>query len=131
MKRMPLLLVLLLAPAAVAAQQVSWSDAETVTVTLSNFAFAPERIELDHGRTYRLHLVNAASGGHNFVARDFFAGATVAPADRERIVNGKIEVPAGGSVDVRLMPPEAGRFDLHCSHFGHSAFGMTGEIVVR
>ncbi len=29
------------------------------------------------------------------------------------------------------LVPRAGTYRLHCSHFLHSSFGMTGTIVVR
>ena len=113
------------------AQTSDWTDAATVTITLSNFDYEPETIELEHGRAYRLRFVNAASGGHNFVARDFFAAAEIAERDRATVAEGKVELDGGESVEVRLVAPAAGEYEVHCSHFLHSTFGMTGEIVVR
>ena len=131
MRRLVPLLALSLALSPAIGQRAEWSSAEPLTVTLTNFAFTPESLVLEQGRIYRLHIVNAASGGHNFVARDFFRRATIAPQDAAKLRNGAVEVPAGGSVDIRLMAPAAGEYDLHCSHFLHTAFGMSGEIVVR
>lgn len=131
MTRFVLLFVLVLAAAPASAQRAEWANAEQVTVTLSNFEFAPETITLTHGRIYRLHLVNNASGGHNFVARDFFRHATVAPQDAAKLDDGTIELEGGESVDIRFVAPQAGEYDLHCSHFMHTVFGMTGDIVVR
>lgn len=131
MTRFPFFAALALIAAPAIGQPVDWAHAETVTVTLSNFDFAPETLQLESGRPYRLRFVNAASGGHNFVARDFFRAAMIAPSDRARIANGKIELRSGESADVRIMIAEPGRYAVHCSHFMHSVFGMTGAIVVR
>ncbi|MBC7985848.1 MAG: cupredoxin domain-containing protein [Sphingomonadaceae bacterium] len=122
---------LLLAAAPAAAQPADWSRAQQVTVTLSNFAYAPETIRLRRGQPYRLHFVNAADGGHNFVAREFFAAATVAAEDRARVDEGVIELGGGASGDVRLRIDAPGRYEVHCSHFMHTTFGMSGEILVE
>lgn len=127
-----LLILLFVLPAAPAlAQPVDWSDAETVTVTLSSFEFTPETIAIEHGRPYRLVFVNRSSGGHNFVAREFFRTARMPAEDRARLDRGRIEVDSGERAEIRVFLAEPGRYDVHCSHFMHSVFGMTGDIVVR
>ena len=103
----------------------------SVAVQMSNFKFAPSTIVLDHGRSYVLHLVNAASGGHDFTAVEFFAAANVAAADRRFISDGEVEVPPGRAIDIRLVAPAAGRYKLKCSHSLHKMLGMSGSIVVR
>ena len=106
------------------------SGAQTLEIDLSNFKFTPSTISLQHGQTYRLHFVNRADGGHDFVAKAFFADARIAPADAGKIKDGEIELKGGASADVTLTPQTAGTYKVHCSHFMHSAFGMTGKIVV-
>jgi uncharacterized cupredoxin-like copper-binding protein len=122
---LPLLLAVLPAP-------LSAQDAPTtVTIELSSFRFSPNMVHLDHGKPYVLRLVNISDGGHDFMARDFFAAAQVDPTDRGKIRNGRVEVDGGGQVDVRLTTPSPGAYKLRCSHFMHAPFGMTGQIVVR
>lgn len=104
---------------------------QTVTVELSSFKFTPATLTLQHGRNYRLHLSNTASGGHNFVAKEFFAASTVAPEDRGKIGKGRVDVARGQSIDIRLIPNTVGIYKLRCSHFMHSTFGMTGAIVIQ
>lgn len=113
------------------AQSSDWSRAETVEITMASFSYSPETIRLEHGRPYRLHFVNAAGGGHNFVAREFFDAATIAPEDRAKVSDGRVELAGGASVDIRLMIARPGSYEVHCSHFLHSTFGMTGAIAVR
>lgn len=112
------------------AQAVDYSRAQAVEVDLSSFKFTPAKVELRAGQPQLLTLINTSSGGHNFAAREFFAAADIAPQDAGRIKKGAVEVGKGETVVIRLMP-RAGQYDLKCSHFGHSTFGMTGVIVVR
>ncbi len=51
---------------------VDWSKAETVTVTLSEFRFAPARLSFQSGVPYRLRLRNAGTRDHTFVSPGFF-----------------------------------------------------------
>lgn len=102
----------------------------TVSVTLSNFKFNPAQIQMRAGVPTVLHLVNTASGGHNFTAPEFFAAAKIAPASQALVHDGKVEVPKHSALDVTLTPA-AGQYSLKCSHMLHSSFGMNGSIVVR
>lgn len=129
MRRRFLFAALLLATPA-AASGPDWGTAPEVEVRLTSFAFTPARIELVAGHPYKLRLVNGASGGHNFHAKDFFAAAQIAPADQEHVQKGTVEVAAHQTVELRLVAPAAGRYELNCSHFLHQSFGMSGEIVV-
>lgn len=108
-----------------------WSHAEVASVELTNFKFTPSTITLKAGQAYDLRLENRASGGHDFAAQEFFAAAKIMDADRAKVSGGKIALDAGQSADVHLVAPRAGTYKLRCTHFMHSSFGMTGEIVVQ
>ncbi len=110
--------------------QTAFARAQPVTVTLANFKFIPKHIRLRAGTPYALHLVNTASGGHNFTAPEFFAAAKVAPEDAAEIADGQVELAGGASKTVRLLPA-AGTYKLTCTHPGHALLGMTGDIVVE
>jgi plastocyanin len=107
------------------------ANRQDIQVTLRNFGFAPNMLRLQRNMSYAIHLVNSASGGHSFSAPGFFAAMTVAPEDRAKIVNGKIEIPAGQTVDITVTPMMAGSYPIVCSHFLHSTFGMKGEAVIE
>ena len=117
------------APAAAIAQTPDWSHAQRVEVTLASFSFSPRTIHLRGGQPVILHLVNSASGGHDFTAEKFFSSATVRPQDRGAIAGGSVDLGGHQSRDVALVP-RAGHYPLKCSHTLHKMFGMTGEIVV-
>lgn len=119
---------LALVPAASAAAQPA--QPAIVTVTLSNFKFEPNQVQLRAGAPTILHLVNTAAGGHSFSAPQFFASATVAPASRPLVTAGTVQVPKHSAVDIALTPA-AGQYPLKCTHTLHAAFGMKGSIIVR
>ena len=100
-------------------------------VRLSNFKFEPRTIELMAGRDYVLALTNDSGGGHNFTAREIFAAATIAAADRGAIANGTVEVPGHQRRTIRLRAASPGTYKVKCTHTLHGTFGMRGEIVVR
>lgn len=104
---------------------------QALTVEMSNFKFNPSTLTLKHGQSYVLHFVNNASGGHDFVAKEFFASSAISPEDRAKVKNGEIELSGGESADVHLVANTPGTYKSHCSHFMHSSFGMTGQIVVE
>jgi len=104
---------------------------QVVSVELSSFKFAPAEITLRHGQTYRLHLVNASGGGHDFTAPEFFAASSVAAGDRGLIADGKVRMAGKQAIDITLTPEKAGTFPLRCSHFLHSSMGMNGRITVQ
>jgi plastocyanin len=123
--RAALLALLLLAPAATAAQEAP--RPLVVEVRLSNFDFSPSAIALPAGRPVVLRLVNSGGGGHNFSAPQFFAAATNVSGPVRR---GAVEVPGRQTVEIRLTPAR-GTYRLKCTHTLHSAFGMNGEISVE
>ena len=117
-----------LAPFAAWAQSSQGQPAETITIRLSNFAFAPAQLHLRVGVPVRLHLVNDSSGGHSFSAPALFAASAYPSGGPPQ--DGTVQIAAGGSVDITLVPRAAGTYKLECTHFLHSTFGMTGTIVV-
>jgi plastocyanin len=104
---------------------------ESVTVELSSFKFSPAALRLQHGRAYRLHLVNTSGSGHDFAAPEFFAASAIAPEDRALVAGGKVKLAARHSADVTLTPEKAGTYALRCTHFLHSTMGMSGTITVE
>jgi uncharacterized cupredoxin-like copper-binding protein len=118
-----LLALALLLPATAIAQQ----PPQRVEVRLSSFDFTPSTIRLTAGRPVTLHLVNSGDGGHNFAAPEFFAAAHNVSGPVER---GRVEVAGNQSADITLTPTR-GTYRLRCTHALHTAFGMSGQIVVE
>jgi uncharacterized cupredoxin-like copper-binding protein len=97
------------------------------TIDLANFRFSPKPIRLAAGRPVTLTFVNRSGSGHDFTAKAFFAGSRIAAGAAP---GGKVELRGGETKSITLVP-SAGTYEVHCSHFLHTSFGMTDQIVVR
>jgi uncharacterized cupredoxin-like copper-binding protein len=113
----------------IAPASLDFANAEQVEVTLKNFDFVPSEVRLQAGRPYELVITNAADGGHDFTAPEFFAAAQIMESDAPLVESGQVDLEGGQSVTVHLVPAE-GSYDLVCTHFGHPALGMRGSITV-
>ena len=113
-----------------------WAGVETVSLMLSDFHFRPDQLELQQGRPYRLHLVNASTSAHTFSSAPFFkaivirrpvpgTGAGIA------ITSGEIAVGPGEQKDLDFVAVTPGSYAFVCSKFLHSTLGMAGNIVVH
>jgi plastocyanin len=120
-----------LSASAGSAQPTDQGVVRPLTIELSSFKFTPATLQLQRGTTYRIHFVNVSSGGHNFVAREFFAASTIAATDQGKVHDGEINLARGVAANIVLVPNRVGSFKSHCSHFMHRAFGMTGTIEVQ
>ncbi len=116
-------------------QAADWDAAETPTIELSEFAFAPSEISLTAGQPYVITVLNVGDVKHEFTAEDFFgtvafrkaedaSGEFKAPAPRE------VEVFAGAEIELYLIPMEPGTYELVCEIEGHYEAGMFGTITV-
>lgn len=100
-----------------------------MTVRMSDFAFAPDSLRLRAGTPVRLRLVNESSGGHDFSAPAFFAASTY-PAGAAAPTDGGVEVEAGRTVELTVIPRAPGTYPVECTHLLHAFFGMTASIEV-
>ncbi len=115
---------------------VDWSKAETVTVTLSEFRFAPARLNFQSGVPYRLRLRNAGTRDHTFTSPGFFraiAAEKLVAADGEiaRPYLQSIAVPPGAEKELFFVPVKTAVYDVKCTVILHESFGMEGKISVR
>jgi plastocyanin len=121
----------ILRPAAVAALSLMVSAAALAqpvgqVITVWSFGFSPHPIHLAAGRPVTLTFVNRSGSSHDFTARTFFANASITAGDAR---DGEVELGPHETKTVTLIP-RAGTYHVHCSHFLHSAMGMSDEIVV-
>jgi uncharacterized cupredoxin-like copper-binding protein len=99
----------------------------TQTITVWSFGFAPRPIHLAAGRPVTLVFVNRSGGSHDFTASAFFARSTITAGAAP---GGEIELRGHETKSVTLIP-RAGTYPAHCSHFLHTQFGMSDQIVVN
>jgi uncharacterized cupredoxin-like copper-binding protein len=102
-----------------------------ISITLTNYAFTPDILNLKAGTTYHLHFVNSGTKDHNFSAPDFFAGSQVAPEDQAKVAKGLVALESGQSTDITVTPDRQGTFAFECTHFMHKMMGMHGTITVQ
>lgn len=113
-----------------------WSKMETVTVTLSEYAFSPSTLVFKEGVPTKLVLKNVGKEHHYFVSEQFFrnvATRKVQSSDGEfkSPFFTAVEVYAGKTAEWFLIPMKKGTFDLLCTVKGHAESGMKGKIEVR
>jgi plastocyanin len=105
--------------------------ATPVSVTLSDYTFTPNALNLKSGTAYQLHFVNSGSKGHDFSAPEFFAASQLAPEDQAKVNKGLVALESGQSVDITITPGQAGTYPIECTHFMHKMMGMHGNIIVQ
>jgi uncharacterized cupredoxin-like copper-binding protein len=122
-----ILLAVPLVPAGLAMAQA----AAPISITLTNYAFAPSALNLQAGTTYHLHFINSGSKDHDFSAPEFFAAAQIASEDQAKVEKGLVALEGGQSLDITVTPGHPGTFAVECTHFMHKRMGMHGSIVVQ
>lgn len=105
-------------------------DERAVSVSLRMFRIQPKLLHMKSGRPIVLRVTNDSGIAHDLTAPEFFARSAVAPADRAKVINGRIELGANDNVAVMIIP-RSGRYPVKCSHPLHKMLGMTGTIVVE
>jgi plastocyanin len=123
-------LILPMLAIAAAPQTAAAQTSETITISLTDYAFTPAALDLKAGTAYRLHFTNAGSKDHDFTAPEFFVASQVAAEDQAKVRRGAIAVDKGQEVEVTLTPV-AGSYAFNCTHFMHKMMGMHGTITVQ
>jgi plastocyanin len=116
----------LLAVAALAMAMPAAAQTPIQVIQLYSFGYTPKAIRLAAGKPVTLSFSNRSRDTHDFSAKGFFARARIVSGDPS---SGEIELRGGQSRSVTLIPA-AGTYKVHCSHFMHKQFGMTGTIIV-
>jgi len=112
-----------------------WDAAQKLTIELSEFAFAPKDFTLEAGKPYIITVVTVGDVKHEFTAEKFFPTiafrkAEDASGEFKSTTPHEIEVFAGKSIEIYLIPTEVGTYDLKCEIEGHFEAGMSGTITV-
>lgn len=118
-----------LTAAALAVPASSQPPMPVVQITLGSHYYAPNPIYLAGGVPVRLVFVNRAGKGHDFHAERFFRSARVVRGPASVVARGEVELRAGGSATV-VMVPARGTYPVHCTKPFHSLLGMRARIIV-
>lgn len=108
--------LLLALPLVVALVPEAVDSTRIIDVTVSRYAFSPDRIEVRVGERVRLNVVSA-DGTHGFQVKALGLNAGI---------------PAGGrTVTVELTPKQVGTFEINCSEYcGRGHRRMKASLVV-
>ena len=125
----PLILLALLSLAAPPAGAVDWDQAQTVTMSETEYRFTPKKLMFRRGVAYRLHLENRGKELHEFTAPDFIKSADIGNPEALNADRTEIVLQPGQAKDLYFVPKTAGRFGFICAD--HDWAGMTGKITVK
>ena len=109
---------------------VAQAGPQRVEIVLANFSFTPSEIRLAAGTPVTLHLVNRGSGGHNFMAREFFTAASMGCRHAHKTGHEGRGRTGQGRGYGHHADPAAGSYKVKCGYFLHAGFGMKGTITV-
>jgi nitrosocyanin len=87
-----------------------------VTVTGSNYKFAPATITVKKGDTVKITFKNS-DGFHDFVIDEFNVHTKT--------------IPAGQTDTVQFVANKAGTYEYYCSVANHRQMGMVGKLIVQ
>lgn len=116
-------------------EAANWDAAKTVKIEMAEFAFTPKDITLEAGTPYILEITNVGTVKHEFTAGDFFRSVATRKAETaESEVKvpyfTEIEVMAGKTAELFVIPLVPGSYKLVCEIEGHLEAGMFGTITV-
>jgi uncharacterized cupredoxin-like copper-binding protein len=114
-----------------------WAKMETVTVTMTDYAFNPASVVFRQGVPYKLVIENKGSEKHYFTAENFFRA--IATRKLQSNTDGEVKAPyfsaievyPGRSLDLYFLAVKSGTYPLICTIEGHAGMGMTGEIRIE
>jgi uncharacterized cupredoxin-like copper-binding protein len=108
---------------------VNWASAQTVTVTMINYEFIPDRLVFRRGVPYRLHLENNGSAIHDFTAPEFFKAIDLRNPDVLGSYATRIVMRPHETKDMYFVATRTGTYELICAD--HNWAGMTARIIVE
>ena len=105
---------------------IASDSTQVITLTLGDYHFTPDRIEVTAGQPVQLTLTNTDTiTPHNFIMQDEAAGLDI-----------DIDVSAGKTATVEFTPVIPGDYSFYCSKKlpfmkSHQEKGMEGTLTVK
>ena len=112
-----------------------WDAAGKVRIDLGEMFFKPKDVTLEAGKPYVIELANTGKVKHEFAADKFFRSVATRkmenPGAEVKVPYfTEVEVLAGKSVELFVIPTVPGSFEMLCEIKGHREAGMEGTISV-
>ena len=115
--------------------ETDWSQAETLEVSLTEFAYDPAVLTFKVGSPYRLRLSNLGEVTHYFVSEAFFEAIDVwklekpdGAVERPRLQSVALE--PGSEKEIWFVASLPGDYEFYCTAPLHSLLGMEGQIRI-
>jgi uncharacterized cupredoxin-like copper-binding protein len=105
--------------------------ANTLNITMSDYAFAPASWSVTAASTVTVNLKNTGAVQHNFVVMSKPVSGTFTDADKANILFDSGPIDAGASKTVTFTAPAAGTYQVICNQSGHFEQGMIGSLTVK
>ncbi|WP_210394817.1 hypothetical protein [Motiliproteus sediminis] len=115
---------------------VDWQDAQTLILTLDDYWYQPNDIELTGDQPYRVVLNNVSDvSTHDLVDLAFFHAVVLYKVNVDGI---ELVTPHIHNISLRpnskatlyLVPKVAGEYEVFCSVPGHREEGMDGLVTI-
>jgi uncharacterized cupredoxin-like copper-binding protein len=115
---------------------VDWNKADTVTVALAEYSYAPSTLHFQRGQPYRLRLTNTGGEVHDFASKRFFqaiaAARLVAPGKATPLPRlESIGLRPGETKELDFVAVTPGTYPFECREPLHSLLGMTGTAEIQ
>lgn len=110
-----------------------------VTVTMTEFGFEPNTINVSAGSPVELTLVNEGAIEHDFVVEVIpvtdVSSSNSGDHHMSTMDHSEFDlhtsIAVGETSTLTFTPTEAGTYQIICSVPGHKDAGMTGELIVK
>ena len=124
-------LILVLSLALAACGGSSSGGGNTLTVTMSDFAFTPATWSVTAGSTVTVNLKNTGAVAHTWTVMSKPVVGSYTSADQANILFDSGSIDVGASKTVTFTAPAAGTYQVICTQSGHVEAGMVGALTVK
>ncbi len=110
----------------------SSGGSNSYNVTMTDFKFQPDTLNVSAGQTLTVNLQNTGSVQHTFTVMKTPVSGSYTQADAGNIYFNSDVIQAGSSKTVTFTAPStAGTYQIICTVQGHLEAGMHGSLVVK
>jgi uncharacterized cupredoxin-like copper-binding protein len=109
----------------------SSGGANTLNITMSDFAFSPSSWNVTAGSSVTVNLKNTGAVQHTWTVMSTAVSGSYTDADKANILFDSGLIDAGTSKTVTFTAPAAGTYQVICTQPGHFGNGMVGQMTVK
>ncbi|MBF0146610.1 MAG: cupredoxin domain-containing protein [Magnetococcales bacterium] len=115
----------------------NWKEMETVTITLDEHSYSPNKATFKAGKAYKLVLKNVGEKKHYFTAPEFYMAISTRKIEAPN--QGEIKAPhvialeimPNGMLELFFVPVTKGSYTSYCTIEDHRKQGMEGVLQIE